>query len=204
MFASKKTVSMKAMVLLLAVVLLFGCAAGGTLAWLTTRTTDVVNNFTTSDINITLDESDDLDLQMVPGTDIEKDPVVAVEEGSEDCWLFVKVVAENGAVLTGESDADDYITYTIADGWSPVPGADNVYYRKVAADATDRDFEVLADNKVHVLDTVTKAMMEAIDNGAAAPKLTFTAYAVQQVGFDELATDDANAAAAWAEASKLG
>ena len=69
-----------------------------------------------------------------------------------------------------------------------VAGVSGVYYRTVAADATEREFSVLANDKVTVKDTVTKADMDAIVNKTAAePTLTFTAYAVQQAGFTDVA-----------------
>ena len=41
----------------LALVLVFGCAVGGTLAWLTASTTPVVNTFTFGKITLTLEEN---------------------------------------------------------------------------------------------------------------------------------------------------
>lgn len=194
---AKKSVSMKALVLLLAAVLLFGCAAGGTLAWLVTKSAPVINTFTTSDINITLKESKQ-DFKMVPGADIAKDPIVTVEAGSEACWLFVKI--------DESENLDTYLEYTVLlsdTEWKTVPGTTGVYYREVAASKDNQAFAVLAgtgdgdlmNGYVHVLDSVTKAMMETAKNNE--PTLTFTAYAVQKEGF-------ADAAAAWDEAKKLG
>lgn len=198
---AKKSISLKTVAVLLAVVLLLGGAVGGTLAWLMMKTDPIVNTFTTSDVTIKLEETKPTNktAKMVPGTTIDKDPKVSVDSGSESCWLFVKVVAENGVVHTNATGtynaATDYITYTIADGWTPVPGETNVYYRTVADNATEREFSVLAGDKVSVLSTVTKAMMTSAKTNA--PTLTFTAYAVQQEGFS-------TAEGAWAEAKKLG
>ena len=48
---------------------------------------------------------------------------------------------------------------------------------------------MLKNNQVRVLDSVTKTMMNAIDNdSAAAPTMTFTAYAVQKDGIADAAT----------------
>ena len=190
---AKRSISTKALVLLLAVALVFDCAAGGTFAWLVTRTPAVTNTFTTSDINITLKETAE-DFKMVPGTDIVKDPKVTVEKNSEACWLFVKVDAVNGVVLEGTSDAQDYVTYAIDSSWNAVEGETGVYYREVASSAADQEFAVLANNKVHVLDTVTDTMMETAKT--TQPKLSFTAYAVQKSGFE-------TAKLAWAEAENL-
>ena len=175
----------KAWVSLVAVVLVLCCAVGGTLAWLTAQTNEVKNTFTVGDINIDLTETTE-DYKMVPGNTITKDPKVTVKAGSEACWLFVKV--------DESANFGDFMTWAIADGWQLVPGETNVYFREVAATTADTDFAVLKDNQVKVLDTVTKPMLEAAKTNA--PTLTFTAYAVQKANI-------ADAATAWAEASKL-
>lgn len=168
-----------------AIALVICCAVGGTLAWLTDKTGPVTNTFTVGNIDITLAESENLDLKMVPGNTITKDPKVTVEGGSEDCWLFVKV--EKSA------NFDTFMTYAIASGWTALTGVDGVYYREVAASDNDQAFAVLADDQVTVKDTVTKAMMDNLtSSGATLPTLTFTAYAVQK---DNIADE----ATAWAE-----
>lgn len=178
----------KLIALTAAFLLVIGAAVAGTVAWLTAKTQTEVNTFTVGNIAIELKETTS-DYKMVPGQTIAKDPKVSVKAGSEACWLFVKV--EESANL------DDFISYTIADGWTEltgVAGVSGVYYRTVAADATEREFSVLANDKVTVKDTVTKADMDAIVNKTAAePTLTFTAYAVQKAGITSVAD-------AWAKA----
>lgn len=175
-FAKRKGVATKAMVMILAVMLIVGISVGGTLAWLTAQTDDVVNTFTTSDIEITLAESDNLDLTMVPGYTITKDPKVTVVAGSEKCYLFVK--------LEESDNFDDFMTYQIAAGWTQGNGTDipaNVWYRTVEASDTDQEFDVLNGNEVSVLGTVTKDMMNGLTTGTTTsyPTLTVTAYASQ-------------------------
>ena len=182
-----RELSGKLVVAMLAVTLLIGCAIGGTVAWLTDKTTAVTNTFTYGDINITLAETTGTDYKIIPGVDIPKDPKVTVKKDSEACWLFVKV-EKVGTFVEGK------VTYSIADGWTQGDGTNipaNVYYREVGAVTADTDFAVLKDNKVTVSDTLTKEDIKNITN----PTLTFTAYAVQKDGFN-------TAAAAWAEASK--
>lgn len=154
---------------IVAVVLVLCCAIGGTLAWLTDKTDPVVNTFTVGDINIELAETT-TDYKMVPGNTIAKDPKVTVKDGSEACWLFVKVEKS--------TNFDQYLSYEMAVGWTALPGVEGVYYREVSATTADTDFAVLKDNQVKVLDTVTKTMLEAAKTDA--PTLTFTAYAVQK------------------------
>ena len=189
---ARKSLSRKALVVLSLMMVLAVAAVGGTIAWLTVETDPVTNTFTTSDINITLTESK-TDFKMVPGYTIEKDPTVTVKGGSEKCYLFVKV--------DESANLDDFITYTIADGWTQLKDADNndvngVFYRVVAASATDTTFSVLKDDQVTVNQTVTKAMMNSITD-TTKPTLTFTAYATQYMKSN---TENFTAAEAWANA----
>ena len=170
--------TLKPMLIAMAVVLLLGCVTGGTLAWLTATTDSVTNTFTTSNIDITLDETKggpNKEFKMIPGYTIEKDPKVTVVANSEDCWLFVKVVKS--------SNFSDFMTYDMADGWIQLTdkdgnNIDNVFCRKVAADTADQVFGVLKDNQVSVKSDVTKANMNALTT-ATYPTLTVTAYASQ-------------------------
>ena len=56
-YTRRKGVGAKAVVMLLAVVLLLGISVGGTLAWLTAKTNPVNNVFTPSNIDVTLTET---------------------------------------------------------------------------------------------------------------------------------------------------
>lgn len=170
---------------IVAVVLVLCCAIGGTLAWLTDKTGPVVNTFTVGDINIELAESENLDLKMVPGNTITKDPKVTVKANSEACWLFVKVEKS--------SNFDNFMTYEMADGWTALPSVAGVYYREVAATTAATEFSVLKDNSVLVKNSVTKTMLNGLGE-TTFPTLTFTAYAVQK--------DNVNSAAdAWTKAN---
>ena len=125
----------RSVALLVAIALLIGCAAGGTMAWLTMKTAPVVNTFTTSDINITLDEGAGLDLKMVPGKTITKDPKVTVLKDSEDSYLFVEI--------TESENFKDFMTYEIAEGWTLLEGTKNVYVREVTKSDKAQEFYVL-------------------------------------------------------------
>ena len=109
---------------------------------------------------------------------------MTVKANSEACWLFVKV-EESGTFVANK------VTYAIADGWTALPGVNGVYYREVSAVTANTDFNVLKDNKITVSSELTKT---EIQNITAQPKLTFTAYAVQKDGIDDVA-------AAWAKAN---
>ena len=173
----RRSVSSRAFIALLALVLVIGCVAGGTVAWLVAKTEPVVNTFTYGNINIALTEDaggTEKQFKIIPGTNIVKDPKVTVTAGSEDCWLFVKVVEEHWPTATLE-DGTRKVSYAIADGWTMVEGQTNVYYREVKATDTAREFPVLKGNIVTVSDQLTKG-----DIQATPPTLTFTAYAVQK------------------------
>ena len=189
----RRGVSTRAFVALLALVLVIGCVAGGTVAWLVATTDTVTNTFTYGDINIALAETTGEDYKIIPGKDIPKDPKVTVTAGSEACWLFVKV-EKTGTFVDGK------VTYAIADDWTKLTGVDsvdNVYYREVGAVTADTSYYVLKGSTeypngvVTVSENLTK---DEIKNITSKPTLTFTAYAVQKEG-------SADAAAAWAKAN---
>ncbi len=186
--------SFRGLVLVLALALIVGVAGGATFAWLTAKTDPVVNTFTYGDINITLEETTGSDYKIIPGVDIEKDPLVTVLAKSEACWLFVKVDEKNWPTLTygdGETTVRK-VKYDIADGWAKGDGTNipaNVYYREVDAKDAAQEFPVLKDNKITVSDTLTK--IEINEKLTGTPKLSITAYAIQKDGMD-------TAANAWA------
>ena len=162
----RRSVSSRAFIALLALVLVIGCVAGGTVAWLVATTDTVTNTFTYGKIDITLTETERT-YNIVPGVALAKDPKVTVKGGSEDCWLFVKV---------GQPIAfADGVSYGIADGWTKLE--DGVYYREVPKADTDSEYYVLKNNEVTVSSALTK---EDIAKVGGSPTLTFTAYAVQK------------------------
>ena len=187
--APKRHSSKKTLAMLLSLVLLIGCVVGDTLAWLTAKTEQVTNTFSTSDIGVQLKETTN-EYKMIPGWDIAKDPKAWITEGSEEAFLFVKV--EKSA------NFDSFMTYTIADGWTELTSAAGtnykVYYREVtsAQMGENNAFTILKDNKVAVNDSVTKEMMTAEE--FTQPTLTFTAYAHQLY---QNAGTRFDAAAAW-------
>lgn len=174
----------KSLALLLAIAIVVVGVVAGTVAWLTDKTPSVTNTFTTSDINIELKETKN-HFQMIPGWDIEKDPKVTVKADSEACYLFVK--------LEKSDNFDTFMTYTVAEGWTALPGNNGVYYRKVAAATADTTFEVLQGNQVTVKDKVTKEQMNAL-TADTHPTLTVTAYASQRFKNN---TQEFTAAEAW-------
>lgn len=184
----RRGISTKALVALLALVLVIGCSLGGTLAWLVDKTGSVTNTFTVGDINITLTETE-RKYKILPGVNIPKDPTVKVEANSEACWLFVKVEeSANWPNFKEGNGTTRKVNYSIADGWIPLEGQSDVYYQKVdAATAKNgKEYQVLAGNVVTVSDTLTKSEIAEVKE-KGQPQLTFTAYAVQKEGVNTAA-----------------
>ncbi len=185
--------------LLMAVVMLFGVTVGGTIAWLTDESNDVVNTFTVGNIEIKLNEqdtdndgnkSDNVDVEgvtrdeaneykMIPGSTEVKDPKVTVVAGSEECYIFVEIVEENN---TYENLTGKIIQYEInTTDWTPVAEGSNVYYYKETVNALKEkedffvDSTVLATNNdgtnITINSGLTQAMVEALD-GIDAEKST--------------------------------
>lgn len=169
--------------LVTACVLLAGGVVGGTLAWMIDQTEPLVNTFTVSaGINVTVAETPTEDgdsdpntntYTMLPGATITKDPVVTLAAKSEDAWLFVK--------LEKSANFDQFLSFSMAEGWTALDGADGVYWRTTQKSDTAQTFGVIKENKVTVKPDVTAAMLNSLTD-AARPTLAVTAYAVQQQG----------------------
>lgn len=165
----------------------------GTMAYLTSKTGPVTNTFTVGNVAITLNETDvtpmgvkDTDTKvtensykLIPGHTYIKDPTVHVTAGSEESWLFVKVVDEIATI----EDAKTVATQMSEKGWTAVAGETGVYAYNAKVNAGDNilvfdNFKIKGDADVADYDGKT---------------ITVKAYAVQADGFN-------SAAAAWAAA----
>ena len=147
---------------------------GATLAYMASISGPVTNAFTVGKINITLTETTGSDYQMLPGTTVAKDPVVTVERGSEECYLYVK--------LERQGNLDSYVSYEMAEGWQVLGGIDGVYYRLVERAVVNMSYHVLKDDRLTIRSDLTKETMATIDVDQC--QLTVTAYAIQTVGIE--------------------
>ena len=184
---TNRTVSIKIAALIAAIVLVIGCTAGGTVAWLVSKPAPIVNVFTVGNINAELTETaktETTEFKIVPGVNIFKNPVATVKAKSEDCYLFVQLTEVNWPAFTEADSNTRKVKYEIADGWTELK--DGVYYREVTKSDTDQPFDVLQDNQVTVSNTLTKENADAIQK-AGAPKLTVAVYAVQKEGMGSAA-----------------
>lgn len=179
----------KTLVLVACIALVAGLAIGGTLAWLADDTQPITNTFTTAGIDIDLTETPNQDdntwkAQLVPGMEYAKNPVVSVvrPETDVEIYLFVKfeeTVDEN--VLSYNS------TLTSINGWEPLNGVANVWYRTVGAtevttcnntdcEVTNPHWHLLEGDKVSIDNDVVKTDIPNADT-----TMKWTAYAIQTV-----------------------
>lgn len=197
---AKKSVSMKVVVLLLAVVLLIGCTVGGTLAWLMDTSNAVTNTFSAGNIDISLAETANNGFKILPGKEEEKDPVVTVEGGSEACWVFVQVQEKNNVAATDNNNVTThkYVTWEIDGGvWTKLNEDNGVitYYATASYTTQDNDktYNVLSNAKVSYSDALTKDMIDQLYNEdgtintSKQPELNFKAFAVQKEAGDTAA-----------------
>ena len=116
----KNTKLRRILLLLACAILLVSLSVGATLAYLTS-TDEVENTFTVGKVEIKLDEATvdpetgkaksdgtrtedgNKEIRLVPGRTIDKDPTVTVLDGSEDCYVRVKVIV----TVPGWEDAED-------------------------------------------------------------------------------------------------
>ena len=184
----------KTLTVLLALVLVIAMSVAGTMAYLTSKD-EVVNTFTVGKVAITLDEADvdeygaavtpaarvdENTYKLIPGHSYTKDPTIHVTAGSEDCYLFVKVV-------NGIKDYEAAGNTTIADqmeanGWKVVNATNGTY---VYAKTTGAKDVVAAGSNVPVFANFTIADNANITASGSALDVVVTAYAVQAEGFAE-------------------
>lgn len=172
MKAKKRNILITALAVMLAAAAVFG---SGTYAYLEGMSDEVVNDFHTNEVDVELSESGDGQYEIIPGTGQKKDPKVTVNN-TVDAYVFVTV----------KDESDGLVTYQIADGWTELEGYDNVYYREVAADAAQKEFNVLEYNWVSYDEKlVNEDMLDEAGNLKEELKITFQAYAIQKTPFDD-------------------
>ena len=179
--------------LLLALVLVIGVAAGGTIAWLTANSEQVTNTFTASDLELTIAEKtnakDDNNNDIwrgtvVPGGEQEKDPTLTVVKGSVECYVYVLV--EN----TMKSGTTTYVTYNInTDNWMGLcTVGDKVLYRyKTTVDAGSAAQALPVFTKVSYSGDITKDNIDTISAGT----ITVQGYAHHAVNTTQAVADAA-------------
>lgn len=190
----KKIVSVCLVVCLLATAII-----GTTLAYFTDTKT-VTNTFSTGDVTIKLDEAvvgddgqpvgtdrteDGNSYHLLPGKTYTKDPIVTVNAGSEECYVFVRV---NNTLSGIESKAGDYTSIAEQmenNGWALLDpdGDQTVFVYESTVTASEGDV-VIPVFQSFTIDADLETVAEPDD-------IEIIAYAVQAEGFN------GSAQAAW-------
>ncbi len=170
MKVSKKNIAITGVAVSLAAVMLIG---GGTFAYLKGETDPITNSFRTNQVQVSLEETTGNEYNIIPGTTQRKDPKVTVNN-TVDAYVFVEITDET----------DNLVDYAIADGWMPLSGVPNVYYRLVSAAQDVKEFSVLANDEVRYSKALENHDMT---DGSGSLKrdinLTFNAVAIQAEPF---------------------
>ncbi len=187
----------------LVICLLATAVIGTTLAYFT-DTDEVTNTFTAGNVDITLlehplnENGKTVDKEaagvegqayhVYPGVEYQKDPYITVSDGSEDCYLFVKL--ENGlAGLETKKTGKTIVEQMNNKGWEALSEP----YGDVFVLTVDGEPVIKSENdEVYVFDTFEiDASKNATDlKGIEDKPVKLTAYAVQADGV-------ADAEAAW-------
>lgn len=170
MKVNKKNIAITGVAVSLAAVMLIG---GGTFAYLKGETDPITNSFRTNQVQVSLEETTGNEYNIIPGTTQRKDPKVTVNN-TVDAYVFVEITDET----------DNLVDYAIADGWMPLNGVPNVYYRFVSAAQDVKEFSVLANDEVRYSKALENHDMT---DGSGSLKrdinLTFNAVAIQAEPF---------------------
>lgn len=185
----------KILALALATVMLVSATVAVTVAYLTSQDT-VTNTFTVGKVKITLDEADvddsDKDqntterdkaneYKVFPGGTYDKDPIVHVDDSSEDCYVFVKVVNSLGVYEAAVENLGNIEKQMSDNGWTEVTGKDGVwlYNGEFAEDkVVSKGEDLPVFTKFAIANNIEN------DNDLASKSIVVTAYAIQADGFD--------------------
>ena len=201
----------KTLTIVMAMVLVAAVAVTGTLAYMSTQSGTVTNTFTFGNMSITLKESpvddngkkvagdlvDKNDYKVIPGAEVDKEPIVTVNANSESCWVYVGI-QNNLFIDDGKTTTEvaDYTKY-IGTDWVKVEDAAlaakhvAVYKYKtfVANSDTDTQLPAVFTNVKFDGEKITLDNIDALQNKT----LVIKAYAHQSESLDS--TFDVDAAA---------
>lgn len=174
----------KIVVLMLAMMLVFGCAMGGTLAYLLDVSNEVTNTFTIGNVEITLAETTGTDYKITPGATVDKDPTITVKHPSEKCYVYVLV--DNTVALNGTVVATPNISTT---DWTSIAtnGTKTLYRYKEVVNASSADVEIPVFTKVTYSDTILKDNIAAL----TGTKIIMKAFAHQSDSVEQTVADAA-------------
>lgn len=202
------------LVTVVSALLLMAVTVAGTLAYLQATTDAVVNTFTYGKVNFAglgLDEAkvDDHGVEiadagrvkaneykLLPGQTYIKDPTVHIEEGSEPCWVFIKV--ENGIYAIEDAEGNTIKKQILANNWVALEVDENgngVYYYKDIINGLDDEanLDLVIFENFKLTDSLDETAIETYKTA----QILIDAYLIQ---YDNLTTVEA----AWAAAAGAG
>lgn len=186
------------------------CIVAPTLAWLSSKSEEVVNTFDGGEIRVKMDEAKvDKDGKKLPseprvtentykfvaGSELDKDPTPTVLKGSISAYVFVNL----------KNDNPDVFSVDIQNKWAKVAQKDgqSLYVYKTKVDASDADKDVTLDplfTKVTVATTLTSEQLAAMKEVNDKQFIKTQTYAVQsQVITNNAAIDQAAAEFGYAD-----
>ena len=186
------------------------CIVAPTLAWLSSKSEEVVNTFDGGEIRVKMDEakvdgdgkklSDEPRVtentyKFVAGSELDKDPTPTVLKGSISAYVFVNL----------KNDNPDVFSVDIQNKWAKVAEKDgqSLYVYKTKVDASDADKDVTLDplfTKVTVATTLTSEQLAAMKEVNDKQFIKTQTYAVQsQVITNNAAIDQAAAEFGYAD-----
>lgn len=179
-----KRLSVSTVAFLLAAVMIFGCALGGTFAWLTKKADRVDNTFTLGDIILELVGPENPATQFLAGTPADYNPKVKVGAGSVGCYVFVKIYTDETFKKTADYETDSQ--------WTELPStlanSEGVYYIKLTEiGSTSKELTIFSGNQLLVKNTFG----DTIDYESEKADISVRAFACQLNGFED------NVAGAW-------
>lgn len=144
----------------------------GTVAYLQGESDEAVNTFTTNEVKVELTEDSGEKYDIIPGTTDTKNPKVKATV-TLPSYVFVEVTD----IVNGQGKK--LVEYEIDDGWKPLLGHDNVWYREIA-ESDKEGVSVLKGDTVIYPSNLTNEDMKLLENGDT---LSFKAYAIQKQPF---------------------
>lgn len=207
----KKKITTVVALILCAVLLVAGSVAA-TLAYLTSKTSEVRNTFSVGNVTITLDEAP-VDAtgtettgdrvtantyKLIPGEDYDKDPTVHIKPGSESSYLFVKVTNGIAAIEANADGKDTIAEQMTANGWVAVAGYTDLYVYKTAQETGDATLVSNSGNADvdKIVFTNFYIANDAVVTNYSSAAITIQAFAIQADGGVTYATAVQEAAGA--------
>lgn len=186
------------------------CIVAPTLAWLSSKSDEVVNTFDGGEIRVKMDEAKvDKDGKKLPseprvtentykfvaGSELDKDPTPTVLKGSISAYVFVNL----------KNDNPDVFSVDIQNKWAKVAQKDgqSLYVYKTKVDASNAEEDVKLDplfTKVTVATTLTSEQLKTMKEVSDKQFIKTQTYAIQsQVIENNAAIDQAAAEFGYAD-----